>query len=80
MNGPSYTPFVNRLKPFVDGLHVHHFTPNVFPPAILGRAPVIEFATGYNVEDVFEGNVGKFVGAVEKGSPEGYFGAVFGGV
>jgi hypothetical protein len=80
MNDPSYTPFVNRLQPFVDGLYLHHFTPNVFPPSTLGRAPVIEFATGYDTKPVFLENVGRFVGAVDKGSPEGYLGAVFGGV
>jgi len=78
MNDPSYTPFVNRLQPFVEGLHLHHFTPNIFPPALLGRAPVIEFVTGYDVEVVFEGNVERFVDVLDEGSVEGYEGAVFG--
>lgn len=79
MNDPSYKPFVNRLLPLTEKLHLHHFTPSSFPPRVIGDAPVIEYATFYGAGSLFVGNVERFVEAVGKGGDvEGYEGGVFG--
>ncbi|KAI9053686.1 hypothetical protein LZ554_002639 [Drepanopeziza brunnea f. sp. 'monogermtubi'] len=73
---PGYTPFKNRLGTIMEGVHLHHVAFSPFPPSILGRAPVIEFATFFGTSDVFLSHVEKFMGAA--GKPEGYHGSVYG--
>ncbi|TVY13196.1 hypothetical protein LARI1_G007516, partial [Lachnellula arida] len=51
-SSPSYPGTIARLLPLTEHLHLHHFSPSVFPPRILGSAPVIEFATFYGIKAV----------------------------
>jgi hypothetical protein len=79
MNSPEYGPFLEQLSTLISApLHLHHITTKPFPPTILGRAPVIEFATFYNIEPGFLSNVEKFVKVVEEVKGEGYLGVAYG--
>ncbi|TVY43477.1 hypothetical protein LOCC1_G003783 [Lachnellula occidentalis] len=85
MNSPSYQPFTARLLPLTENIHLHHFTPSVFPPSVIGSAPVIEFATFYDIQPaVIVGNTRKFQGvldeAAERGEVPAYLGGVWGEV
>lgn len=73
---PTYGPFVQTLAPLFASLHLHHVVPGAFPPAVLGQAPVIEFATFFGAEPAFLANVQRFMEAV--GEPDGVLGAAFG--
>ncbi len=74
-NSKAYGPFVDTLLPLTNGIHLKHFLPNPNTD-VLSAAPVVEFATFYNVDDTFLGNTKKFVDTAP--SPEGYKGASFG--
>ncbi|TVY28969.1 hypothetical protein LHYA1_G001638 [Lachnellula hyalina] len=84
MASPSYQPFAARLLPLTENVHLHHFTPSVFPPGIIASAPVIEFATFYDTKPVFVGNVRKFEGVLDQAKAKGdvdvdeYLGGVWG--
>ena len=64
------------------GVHLFHITPTPFPPSILTRAPVIEFATFYSPDASFLGNMRKFTGNLEakrkEGLIDGFFGSSYG--
>ncbi len=74
-NGPLYGPFVQKLLSIVTGVHLKHFlpTPNT---DVLNAAPVIEFATFYDVDGSFLANAQKFVSTMS--SPDGSKGACVG--
>ncbi|TVY37514.1 hypothetical protein LSUB1_G003464 [Lachnellula subtilissima] len=82
MASPSYQPFAARLVSLTENVHLHHFTPSVFPPSIIASAPVIEFATFYDTKPVFVENVKKFQGVLEqakaRGVADAYLGWVWG--
>jgi len=79
MNSPEYGPFLEQTSTLVSAPpHLHHITTKPFPPTILGSAPVIEFATFYNIEPGFMSNVEKFVKVVEEAKGEGYLGVAYG--
>jgi len=86
MASQSYQPFAARLLPLTENVHLHHFTPSVFPPGIIASAPVIEFATFYDTKPVFVGNVRKFEGVLDQAKAKGdvdvdeYLGRVWGEV
>lgn len=67
---------MQTLAPLFASLHLHHVVPGAFPPAVLGQAPVIEFATFFGAEPAFLANVQRFMEAV--GEPDGVLGAAFG--
>jgi len=73
---PDYAPFLQRLKPILDGVHLHHFLPTPSPASVLTDAPVIEFATFYKVQPDFKSSLEKFTKAL--GTPEGLVGFAYG--
>lgn len=83
MNDPSYVPFKKTLGTIMEGVHLFHVTPTPFPPAILSRAPTIEFCAFFDPAPTFLSNIEKFVGILEEkrgeGLVKGYYGGSYGG-
>ncbi|CAG8959812.1 hypothetical protein HYFRA_00001720 [Hymenoscyphus fraxineus] len=71
-----YESFANNLGALMEGFHLHHVGLKPFPPTVLGKAPVIEFATFLDTQPQFLDNVGKFMNAV--GMPEKCYGGAWG--
>ncbi|CAG8974557.1 hypothetical protein HYALB_00005830 [Hymenoscyphus albidus] len=71
-----YESFANNLSALMEGVHLHHVGLKPFPPTVLSKAPVIEFATFLDTKPQFLDNVGKFMNAV--GIPEKCYGGAWG--
>ncbi|KAK0104159.1 hypothetical protein ONS96_005253 [Cadophora gregata f. sp. sojae] len=57
-------------------VHFHHVPFKPFPPTILTRAPVIEFATFLDTKPHFLSNVGRFMSGI--GTPDQCYGSAWG--
>ncbi|PVH89440.1 hypothetical protein DL98DRAFT_508503 [Cadophora sp. DSE1049] len=75
-NSPAYAPFKDSLSALMTAVHFHHVPFKPFPPTILTRAPVIEFATFLDTEPHFLSNVDKFMSGI--GTPEKCYGGAWG--
>lgn len=80
INSPEYGPFNEKLGEIMDGAALHHIEMRPFPPNILTKAPCVEVATFYNVEEGFIQNLNAFSQAVDTGKPKGFVGYATGEV
>ncbi|KAH7400081.1 hypothetical protein BKA64DRAFT_707761 [Cadophora sp. MPI-SDFR-AT-0126] len=73
---PAYVPFKSSLGVLMADVHFHHVPFSPFPPTILTRAPVVEFATFLDTKPHFISNVDKFMKGI--GTPDQCYGGAWG--
>ncbi|KAG4426563.1 hypothetical protein IFR04_000445 [Cadophora malorum] len=73
---PAYEPFKENLSALMTAVHFHHVAFSPFPPKIVTRAPVIEFATFLDTKPHFLSNVEKFMKGI--GTPDECYGSAWG--
>jgi len=73
---PAYEPFKENLSVLMTAVHFHHVAFSPFPPKIVTRAPVIEFATFLDTKPHFLSNIEKFMKGI--GTPDECYGSAWG--
>lgn len=81
IESPVYGPFVENLTPILTAPpNLSHFSTPTFPPTILSSAPVIEYATFFNITPDFISQVDTFKKNSKIENFPGFIGGIHGPV